>query len=61
MRIVNDTGMGRGTRVYNNDGAEMHDIIDVTIDPIIANQLITATIKIHVKSLDVKIKASQDE
>lgn len=53
IRIINKTGITNDTKVYVND-VEVKGIISLEIDPVLAfNQLVTATMKVHVVDLDV--------
>lgn len=53
IRITNKTGITNDTKVYVND-VEVKGIISLEIEPILAfNQLVTATMKVHVVDLDV--------
>ncbi len=53
IRIINKTGITNDTKVYVND-VEVKGIISLEIEPILAfNQLVTATMKVHVVDLDV--------
>lgn len=53
IRITNKTGITNDTKVYVND-VEVKGIISLEIDPVLAfNQLVTATMKVHVVDLDV--------
>lgn len=53
IRITNKTGLIKDTKVYA-DGVEVKGIISLEIDPILAfNELVTATMKVHVVELDM--------
>ena len=56
IKIVSTGGVSNGTKVYNEDGTEITDVVEIQIDKIELNSVVYATIKV-VCELDIEAQA----
>ena len=65
IRIVNETGIGRGTKVFvigsTGEETELPFCRKVTINPICANGLITASIEFSRVEVDIEASLLKNE
>ena len=60
ITIVNTTGLATGTKVFNEDGAEIKNIKAIAIHPIEPDGMVSATITFDLVELGIKVNPKNE-